>query len=127
MAAFQKPADATEHSECDAIAATLCSYVTNLLEKTAARNHAKLLAMMYKYIENRVYDLSMKKVVNNLFADTGDACWDWVGVGRQRDECLTLLETCTNAVAAHGSALRHEMAAMSNGSFYRDRQSLESA
>ena len=70
MAAFQKAADAAEHSECDAIAATLCSYVTNLLEKTAARNHAKLLAVMYEYIENRVYDLSIMKVVKNLFEDT---------------------------------------------------------
>ena len=127
VAAFQKAADATEHSECDAIAATLCSYVTNLLEKMAARSHAKLLAMIYKYIENRVYDLSMKKVVNNLFADTGDPSWDWVGVGRQRDECVALLQTCTEAVAAHGTALRHEMAALSNRSSYRDRQRAESA
>ena len=107
VAAFQKTADAAEPSECDAIAATLCSYASNLLAKMAARNHGKLIAMIYEYIENRVYDLSMKKVVNNLLEDTGDASWNWVGVGRPRDECVALLQTCTEAVAAHGSVLRH--------------------
>ena len=57
-------------------------------------------------------DLALKKMVRREFEEIGDGFWSCVDAGRQRSECLTLLEICTNAVTDHGQALRDEMASL---------------
>jgi hypothetical protein len=112
VAAFQNATDATEHSQCNEIAAKLCSYATALAQKTSPYLRKHLLALVYEYIQNRTYDLALKKMVRREFEEIGHGFWSCVDAGRQRSECLTLLEICTNAVTDHGQALRDEMASL---------------
>ena len=112
VAAFQNATDAAEHSQCNEIATKLCSYATALAQKTSPYIRKHFLALVYEYIQNRTYDLALKKMVNRAFESIGDGFWSCVGAGRQRSECLTLLGICTNAVTDHGQALRDEMASL---------------
>ena len=98
--------------QCDDIAAKLRSYVTALAQKTSPYLRDYLVALLYQYMQNRIYDLAMKHMVNTVFEEIGGGFWSWVGEERQRRECLTLLEICINAVSDHGQALRHEIASL---------------
>ena len=109
VAAFQNATDATEHSQCNEIAAKLCSYGTALAQRTSPYRREHFLALLYEFIQNRTYDLALKNMVNRAFDHIEDAFWSRLSE-RQRSECLTLLETCTTAVTDHGQALRNEMA-----------------
>ena len=111
VAAFQKATDATQHSQCNEIAAKLCSYATALAQRTSPYLRENFLALVYEYIQNRTYDLALKNMVNRVFEDIGDGFWSGLSE-RQRSECLTLLEICTNAVTDHGQALRDEVASL---------------
>ena len=112
VAAFQKATDATEHSQCDVIVAKLRGYATTLAQMIAPYRRPRLLLLLYEYIQNRTYDLAMNNLVNRVFEETGDGFWYWVGAGRQRRECLNLLEICTTAVTDHGQALRHKLVSL---------------
>jgi len=109
VAAFQNATAATEHSQCNEIAAKLCSYATALAQRTSPYLRETFLALLYEYIQNRTYDLALKKMVNRVFEEIGDEFWSGL-TERQRSECLTLLEICITAVTHHGQALRHKMA-----------------
>ena len=109
VAAFQNATDATQHSQCNEIAAKLCSYATALAQKTSPYLRRTFLALVYEYIQNRTYDLALKNMVNRVFEDIGDGFWSGLSE-RQRSECLTLLEICITAVTHHGQALRDKMA-----------------
>ena len=74
---FQKATDATEHSQCDEIVATLCSMATALATKTSPYLRHSLLAWLYEYIQNRLHDLDMMHLVNKMFDDVeGWSCID---------------------------------------------------
>ena len=118
VAAFQNATDATEHSQCNEIAAKLCSYATALAQRTSPYLRDAFLALLDEYIQNRTYDLALKNMVNRGILERriwsglnepGDGFWSGLNE-RQESECLTLLEICITAVTHGQQALRHEMA-----------------
>ena len=72
VAACQNATDATEHSQYNEITAKLCSYATALAQKTSPYLRDRLLALVYEYIQNRTYDLALKKIVNRAWEEIGD-------------------------------------------------------
>ncbi len=75
VAAFQNATDATEHSQCNGIAAKMCSYATALAQRTSPYRREHFPALVYVFIQNRTYDLASKNMVNRVFEDIGDAFW----------------------------------------------------
>ena len=68
-------------------------------------------SLIHRYIQNRTYDLAVKNVLDGAFL--GSHCfWSGVSDGRQRNECLTIIEICRNTLNDEGQALRDEMAAV---------------
>jgi len=112
VAAFQNATDATEHSQCNEIAAKLSSYATTLTKKTSPYMREYLRSLLYQYIQNRTYDLAFKKMARRQCEKIEDGFWFCVGEGRQRSQCLILLKTCSKAVTDHGLTLRKEMLAL---------------
>ena len=120
VAAFQAATDATEHSKCKAlglmrlkeIAAKLCSYATALTQMTSPYLRDHFFTLLYEYVRNQTYDLAVKNILNRACAYPGDPCWSWVGAGRQRSECLNLIQMSAKALSDYAQALRDEMASL---------------
>ena len=107
VAAFQRAADATEHSQCDEIAHKICSYAHAIASKISPYRRDYIMELIYQYIENRSYDLAVKSILDKAFLGTPgflDA--------RQRQECLTIIEICRNTLNNEGQALRDKLWAM---------------
>jgi hypothetical protein len=105
VAAFKNATDAAEHGQCNEMAVKLCSYATALAQRTSPYVREHFLAVLYEYIQNRTYDLALKKVLVDI-----EAGFWWRLSERQRSKCCTLLEICITAGTHHEQALQHKMA-----------------
>ena len=103
VAAFQKAADATEHSACQEITDKICAYADELARKTSPYLRSHLMEILFKFIQNRIYDLAFKKSVDAIFEETGDGFWSGDCSG------LWILEICAKNVSEHGNMLRTEL------------------
>ena len=108
VAAFQAATDATEHSQCNEIAAKLCSYATALAQRTSPYLREHFLALVYEYIQNRTHDLAVKNVLNGAFLEH-HRFWSCVSDGSQRNACLTIIEICSSTLHDEGQFLRDKI------------------
>ena len=66
------------------------------------------MTLIHGYIQNRMYDLAVKSVLDGA-SQEHHRFWSRVSDGRQRNECLTLVEICRNTLNDEGQALRDKM------------------
>ena len=111
VAAFQRATDATEHSRCDEIASKICSYANAIASKKSPYLRDCITTLIHECIQNRTYDLAVKSVLDGALLER-HRFWSCVSDGRQRNECLTIIEICRNALNDEGQALRDKMAAV---------------
>ena len=118
IAAFQKAADATEHSACQDIANKTCDYAIALAHKTPAYcPREDLLALLHQFMENRTYNLAFTHLLNQVFRAEHEReapFWSLAGgslaSGRpKKQECLQIIERCTDAIRNQADQLRREM------------------
>ena len=107
VAAFQKATDATEHSQCQDIAAKLCHHATVLMQKTPMYiGNTDLLTLVYEFIENRTYNLAFCELLHQcLYHPLGIG----VGQGEQNDECLRIIHICLEDIQDNARRLQDEM------------------
>ena len=114
--AFQKANDATEHIECQDIAAKTCDYAIALTRKTSAYcGHSDSLILIHEFIKNRTYNLAFTDLLNRALPDQyDDPFWSHVAhssahCAPHKEECLRIIETCMDAIKNHADDLRLEM------------------
>ena len=118
IAAFQKAADATEHSACQDTANKTCDYAIALAHKTPAYcPREDLLALLHQFMKNRTYNLAFTHLLNQVFRADHEReapFWSLAGgslaSGRpKKQECLQIIERCTDAIRNQADQLRREM------------------
>ena len=117
IAAFQKATDATEHSDCEDIAKKTCDYAIALVHKTPAyRPREELLPLVHQFMENRTYNLAFAHLLNQVFRGEHEReapFWSLAGGSLASEaimqECLQIIERCTDAIRNRADQLRREM------------------
>ena len=123
IAAFQKAADATEHSACQDTANKTCEYAIALAHKTPAYcPREDLLALVHQFMENRTYNLAFTHLLNQAFRAEHEPeapFWSIAGgslasgwphtIHTIKQECLQIIERCTDAIRNQADQLRREM------------------
>ena len=117
IAAFQQAADATEHSECSRIANKTCDYAIALAHKTPAYcGREDVLALVHEFMENRTYNLAFTHLLNQVFRGEHEReapFWSLAGGSPASEaimqECLQIIERCTDAIRNRADQLRREM------------------
>ena len=109
IAAFQKLADATEHSACQRTANKTCDYAIALAHKTPADcPREDLLALLHRFMENRTYNVAFTDLINQVFSGElggGSLVSDWP----KKWQCLQIIERCTDAIRNQADQLRRQM------------------
>ena len=109
VAAFQRATDATEHNQCNEIAIKICSDANAIASKKSPYLLEYIMTLIHGYIQNRTYDLAAKSVLDGALQEH-HRFWSRAMLnGRQRNECLTILEICRNTLNDEGQALRDKM------------------
>jgi hypothetical protein len=108
VAAFQRATDATEHSPCDEMAAKICSYANAIASKMSPYLRDYIMELIHQYIQNRTYDLAVKNVLDGALLKH-HRFWSCISDGRQRNECLNIIEICRNTLNDEGQALRDKL------------------
>lgn len=111
VAAFQRATDATEHSQCDEIVAKICSYANAIASKMLPYLRDYMMELIHQYIQNRTYDLAFKSILDGALLEH-HRFWSCVSDGRQRNECLNIIEICRNTLNDEGQALRDKLGAV---------------
>ena len=74
------------------------------------------MELIHQYMQNRTYDLAVKNVLDAALLDPMTSSrhrfWSCVSDGRQRNQCLNIIEICRNTLNDEGQALRDKMAAV---------------
>ena len=118
IAAFQKATDATEHSACEDTANKTRDYAIALAHKTPAYcPREDLLALLHQFMKNRTYNLAFTHLLNQVFRADHEReapFWSLAGgslaSGRpKKQECLQIIERCTDAIRNQADQLRREM------------------
>ena len=113
IAAFQKAADATEHSACQRTANKTCDYAIALAHKTPADcPREDLLALLHQFMENHTYNLAFTDLINQVLRGEpscprlgGPLASDWP----KKWQCLQIIERCIDAISNRADQLRREM------------------
>ena len=118
IAAFQKAADATEHSACQRTANETCDYAIALAHKTPADcPREDLLALLHQFMENHTYNLAFTHLINQAFRGEHEPeapFWSLAGGSLASDwpkkwQCLQIIERCIDAIRNRADQLRREM------------------
>ena len=118
IAAFQKAADATEHSACQDTANKTCDYAIALAHKTPAYcPREDLLALLHQFMENRTYNLAFTHLLNQVFRAEHEReapFWSLAGGSLasgwpKKQECLQIIYRCTDAIRNRADQVRREM------------------
>lgn len=106
-AAFQKAADATEHSECQNILNKICDYTIALALKTPAYcGQADFITIVYKYIVNRTHNLAFIAILDQALVSQDST--RMLG-GQQREECLLIVDRCLMIIQGNADQLHQAM------------------